>query len=50
MEHIRNSDYSLYAYILYVQDANRALNGWYHLKKQRKKKQIEEKVIMSDQG
>jgi len=27
---IRNSDYSLHAYILYVQGANHALDGWYH--------------------
>lgn len=41
---IRNSDYSLYAYKMYVQDANRALDGWYHSKKEKqRRKQIEEK-------
>jgi hypothetical protein len=40
---IRNSDYSLYAYILYVQDADRGLDGWYHEKnKKERNKQIEE--------
>lgn len=52
MEHcicIRNSDYSLYAYILYVQDANRALDGWYHSKKKKQRwKQIEEKKSHQD--
>lgn len=44
MEHcicIRNSDYSLYAYILYVQDASRALDGWYHSKKKKTKKETD---------
>jgi hypothetical protein len=33
---IRNSDYSLYAYILYVQDANRGPDDWYHEKIRKK--------------